>query len=764
MPLEMRSHWLDLPKHLLISGKYEKLNKLLTHLSFIEIKIRERNVFELLTDYLLCYNKPEFPTTRIDKYYNFIRSNTYILDSNPELTLQQAANQSFKSPVSKNSQEEIENRKGVKWIQRISHSTFLNKTLQIKIQNEIISCSDYITQRGLLAVGTKTGFLFIIEIISGRQLQRAKISDFPITKCRFTSDSTKILIGFTNGMLVYFDIEKGGALNMWNIHRGGISSLTPNKSKNLFISTGEKGKVIIWEIDQSFRITYSIIYEAKLHEEPLPALASAFLHFDKVIIIGLADGRILFFFNDTRKWNKFRSASGSYRAITHLATTPSGDSFWSVSMDGKINRFKIDRNFSLDVHQFFSIGSSINSIYLPENDIGYVSTRGGTTIKLNLIDWEQNLEYGGKSPTVDNYLINSQEEMLAILENGDIFSHSLANKETRETHRKDWVIKDVFWVLNSYILVIWGENHPNGFFFVTNEIFDLDIQLYEPKKFQLIRERTLKSKIGIGNIIHKSRYLVSTFDDLESKIHGFVVYDILSDRKIKKVFTEGRIRDMVSDDRGDLILVYEDNKQLSKWKFMEWELEWKIPVEPKAGNLWIDFDRNLFGWTPTHKYWLDTGKNFREEMAANCSLEKYFKGRIFRVEYNSVFLYQNAGDKEKIFHSKGLNIDWLHPLDFDTAFVAINDGSLFLVSRIEQKQDLISQEIHKKFQPIVKGDLLIFITSEFWIKVFSLKEMKIISQLPVEVPIKSFKINEEGNLLAIVSTFDELYTYKLNLT
>lgn len=98
MPNDRREQTLNLPYYSAKAGQGERLNSILTNLEFIEAKCAAGMTSGLLNDYqlpLIIVEKLE-RTARIqlEEFGHFVQSQAHILSVHPELTFQQAANQS----------------------------------------------------------------------------------------------------------------------------------------------------------------------------------------------------------------------------------------------------------------------------------------------------------------------------------------------------------------------------------------------------------------------------------------------------------------------------------------------------------------------------------------------------------------------------------------------------------------------------------------------------------------------------------------------
>ncbi|KAL7065744.1 hypothetical protein ACR3K2_38150 [Cryptosporidium serpentis] len=154
-------------------------------------------------------------------------------------------------------------------------------------RNEI-NCFSFRSDGKLIAVATKGGECYIIDIQTRSTLRRLIFEGESLTAITFSEDRSKIIGGSTNGKLIVWDIATGDKLIIKDIHNDIIKSIilinseynldnnniisnnsSINLSKDIFATCSYDGTIRLWCISKISNSSLNKLFEDKFELESI---------------------------------------------------------------------------------------------------------------------------------------------------------------------------------------------------------------------------------------------------------------------------------------------------------------------------------------------------------------------------------------------------------------------------------------------------------------------------------------------------------------
>jgi hypothetical protein len=353
-----------LPAHLAAVGQFERLNRLLTRLDFIEAKCSENMAVALLDDYHRTLDKlPEFAQyshilNALVDFRDFVRSQLNILSAYPELTFQQAANQPAQSAPELRARDRWDScRETRPWLRWLNKPHYRAEIIIIEIPRERVLCAVGRDDQTEVFLGTDSGLLWRIDLRTGRASSLRLLNTLSfVTACVLLTHTPYLLLATHDGTLVQFNSERNTWDRVWIAHVGRISAMAVSLDGSKLITAGEDGNLCLWALDHGLITNGSVIYK---EEHRITSIAFALR--DQVVVVGTSSGKLRLL-DGTSSWRQFYYDWKHSRAITCCVSTDQGAILWTGSLDGSVRVLRISANFQVEEKATFRGGSDITYI------------------------------------------------------------------------------------------------------------------------------------------------------------------------------------------------------------------------------------------------------------------------------------------------------------------------------------------------------------------------------------------------------------------
>lgn len=186
---------------------------------------------------------------------------------------------------------------------------------------------------GTLLISTEEKSVNLFNVITTQLLKSfTGTHTKDILSVAISSDSSKILSGGKDGLVVMWDIHSGKALKVIKAHDGVVTSVKFHPASELVISAGSDNKIVVYDYKEE-KVKYSLLG----HQDDVLALA---LNSDGTILAsGGADKSIILW--DLQTGNRLQRMTEHKSWIRALAFNGEGNKLLSAGDDSKISIWKM---------------------------------------------------------------------------------------------------------------------------------------------------------------------------------------------------------------------------------------------------------------------------------------------------------------------------------------------------------------------------------------------------------------------------------------
>ena len=210
----------ELPHHLMNAEMWYELENTLTDLMFIEAKCKAGMPHDLVGDYLLAIGVLPHKSIRLSAFSRFVKRHIDLLDHEPHLVFQLAANEPDASPVSQSAMK--------RWRSGIENRLWLRHLNKPQIQSQFnfiyyghksageggggtsnwLTCCCYSPDGSLVASADYKGSVHICEADTGKLIRVLTVNDHGATSCTWSPDS-RFLVVTCKGKLLVWNVVNG---------------------------------------------------------------------------------------------------------------------------------------------------------------------------------------------------------------------------------------------------------------------------------------------------------------------------------------------------------------------------------------------------------------------------------------------------------------------------------------------------------------------------------------------------------------------------
>lgn len=236
------------------NNDYNALCDHLCDLNFIEAKCVAQGVDELLGDFNLLRGVKLREPDRYNQYYQFIVTESDVLRQYPELTLQQAINQSKYSQVRNEAQEKYLTLKRNISLFKLNQKQVDQNPFKWRLSSSDSGIAKFSVSptQPIVAAISSSGNLLILDATNGRIIQSKALGTISLNDCCFSGNGEKIAVlegNFSIQIYSYSDLQRveTRALNHYaeNValnHNGNLAAAWSGTDLSVVDASGENRK------------------------------------------------------------------------------------------------------------------------------------------------------------------------------------------------------------------------------------------------------------------------------------------------------------------------------------------------------------------------------------------------------------------------------------------------------------------------------------------------------------------------------------------
>eukprot|EP01125_Pyxidicula_operculata_P019184 TRINITY_DN693_c0_g1_i1.p1 TRINITY_DN693_c0_g1~~TRINITY_DN693_c0_g1_i1.p1 ORF type:complete len:2289 (+),score=635.01 TRINITY_DN693_c0_g1_i1:128-6994(+) len=389
----------ELPHHLFCAEKSDVSN-VLTDLSFIELKIAHGFIYDLLEDYneVTKDGNVRFladSLSTIREFHSFVKSNSHVLQINPLLVFQQAANQPKHTAPAKAAMkkwsEHDETRSWVKWINKPLANDPCKMTLSG--YQESMTAAAYSADGALIAVASRDCAIRLFDAKTGAEKSTLTGHSNWIVDLKFSPDSQQLVSGSWDDTAKVWNVGSEHCEATLKGHKRRINSVSYS-SDGSFIATAS------W--DCTIKIWSSRDYECKytINVGERPVNCCTFTPDDKRIVAGSWDGTVKTFevHDGNALVSKFKAHS---KSVSTIAVAPSGKHLVSGGLDRNLTLW--DAQAGKEIAVLTKHAKPITAVNYSHDGGHILSASADATSKV----WKANLGQERRSFKVGEFYLTS---------------------------------------------------------------------------------------------------------------------------------------------------------------------------------------------------------------------------------------------------------------------------------------------------------------------------------------------------------------------
>ncbi|XP_044278296.1 telomerase protein component 1 isoform X3 [Varanus komodoensis] len=237
----------ELPYHLVHSGQFSMLASFLTNLKVLSTHVRLgllHCLSEAYTLYEAAAGLEHDEAVAIS--HAFLQRNIGLLSQNPQLLLQQAANEPDSSDLCSQARAALCGS-GIRFLKWINKPQTVQKAKSLVLPLPATpSCISVAPSGKLASVGTAEGTLHLLDAETGQELKSLLSGCDGISTCAFLSETTVCLGAFT-GHLEVWSLKEGCRLMGKEAHKAQITDCSILLNRRLLATVSLDGLLKFWE-------------------------------------------------------------------------------------------------------------------------------------------------------------------------------------------------------------------------------------------------------------------------------------------------------------------------------------------------------------------------------------------------------------------------------------------------------------------------------------------------------------------------------------
>jgi telomerase protein component 1 len=203
----------ELPYHLRNASMFDELSRVLSDLTFIEVKSSHNMTYDLVEDLVEACNAAESEryngAASLREYLNFVKSSAHVLAENSALSFQQAANQPSSSAPAQKARTLWKDHNAisspwVRWNNKPQQSDFCK--MNFSGFSDAITAAAYSPDGTLLALAGKDCSVRLYNALTGAEIAVFTGHSNWVVACHFSFDGRQLVSGSWDGSLKIWDL------------------------------------------------------------------------------------------------------------------------------------------------------------------------------------------------------------------------------------------------------------------------------------------------------------------------------------------------------------------------------------------------------------------------------------------------------------------------------------------------------------------------------------------------------------------------------
>jgi len=376
----------ELVHHLINSEKFLELVVVLTDLAFVELKASLGQIFDLIEDYNAATAEganavPNYEGKKfVQEFKNFVKFSANILQHNPILTFQQAANQPAHTEPAKRAitrwRDHLERRPWVKWINKPQESDPCKQTYSG--YQESITAGAFSANGKIIAAASRDCLIRLYNADTGTELFTLAGHSNWIVDLKFSPDGGYLASASWDETLKVWEVDSGRLTYTFKGHNRRINACAYSHDNAYLASASWDCTVKIWNIKSGDKDPVQTISTG---EKPINTCV--FSPDDKKIVVGTWDGKIKEF--NIENGNLVSTLVGHTKSVQSVAYEPSGNHMVSGGLDNSLMLW--DAQAGKPISQLARHAKAVTSVAYTVDGSHVLSASADATTKI----WQANL-------------------------------------------------------------------------------------------------------------------------------------------------------------------------------------------------------------------------------------------------------------------------------------------------------------------------------------------------------------------------------------
>eukprot|EP01124_Arcella_intermedia_P006950 TRINITY_DN1421_c0_g1_i1.p1 TRINITY_DN1421_c0_g1~~TRINITY_DN1421_c0_g1_i1.p1 ORF type:complete len:2329 (+),score=518.76 TRINITY_DN1421_c0_g1_i1:65-7051(+) len=372
----------ELPYHLVLAEKFDDVVNIMTDLFYIELKISLGQTFDLLEDYNFAI---DIATNyegkkKVVEFKNFVQSNANVLQHNPSLTFQQAANQPDHTEPAKRASDRwknsIETRTWVKWNNKPEESDLCKQTYSGN--QESITSGAFSPNGKIIAAASRDCVIHLFNAETGSELFALTGHSNWIVDLKFSPDGSQLASASWDESTKIWDVDSGRLVTTYNGHNRRINSCSYSHDGALLATASWDCTVKVWNTRASEKDAWRTIQTG---DKPVNSVT--FSPDDKKIVVGTWDGKIKEF--EIENGTLVSTLTGHKKSVQTVAYEPSGNHMVSGGLDNSLMLW--DAQAGKLIAELTKHGKQVTSVAYTTDGSHVLSSSADATTRV----WQANL-------------------------------------------------------------------------------------------------------------------------------------------------------------------------------------------------------------------------------------------------------------------------------------------------------------------------------------------------------------------------------------
>eukprot|EP01116_Phalansterium_solitarium_P003945 TRINITY_DN1478_c0_g2_i3.p1 TRINITY_DN1478_c0_g2~~TRINITY_DN1478_c0_g2_i3.p1 ORF type:complete len:2362 (+),score=859.43 TRINITY_DN1478_c0_g2_i3:58-7143(+) len=390
----------ELPHHLWHGGELATLGAVLTSLIYVEAACRHGLGFELLADYVEVSDdgkrrdaadaEPSISAStalnsrapswkgqealrgKVDEFRQFLRSNVHILNRQPDLTYQQAANQPDSTYPAQRAREPGSAPVGTWWVQWALGKPQQRDPCTLTLQfGQPVTAACFSPDGSLLACAATDCAVRIVRSGSGQEVAALPGHSSRIAALAFSPDQLLLASASWDESTRVWDVSTGGLQVTLTSHKRLVNGCVWSPDGKGLLTASWDGALLL-----SSPVTGTIIKSYKGHMKPVNC--ACFSPDGKLVVSGSWDSTIKLFNSETAE--VLQELSGHTKSIRGVAFAPNGRQLVSCGMDNTIRLW--DAVAGKEITALAGHSKSVNSCAFSPDGMRLLSASDDATVKV----------------------------------------------------------------------------------------------------------------------------------------------------------------------------------------------------------------------------------------------------------------------------------------------------------------------------------------------------------------------------------------------